>query len=166
MRRFYRANNGGVAIEFALLVLPFLLVIIATVELGAKSLIQADLDRVLTEVTSNLSYRTNDADDGRAYIEEVVCNIGGPLLDCSEIDVGATVVSGRLFDYRDRSLAGLWSLGCGGDTVLIEMTYAYQDFIVPFAVADVVEGVSGKRYRARAVIRREPILTGSGVCAR
>jgi Flp pilus assembly pilin Flp len=166
LRRFYRANTGGVAIEFALLVLPFLLVIVATVELGAKSLIQADLDRVLTEVTSNLSYRTNDADDGRAYIEDVVCNISGPLLDCSEIDVGATVVSGRLFDYRDRSLAGLWSLGCGGDTVLIEMTYAYQDFIVPFAVADVVEGVGGKQYRARAVIRREPILTGSGVCAR
>lgn len=152
-------------IEFALLVVPFLLVIIATVELGAKSLIQADLDRVLTEVTTNLSYRSNDAEDAREYIDSVICSTSGPMLDCTAIDIGAVVVSGRLFDYRNQSLSGSWALGCGGDTVLVEMTYAYQDFIVPFAVADVVEVAGAKRYRSRAVIRREPILSGAGSCA-
>jgi Flp pilus assembly pilin Flp len=165
LRRFSRGVGGGVAIEFALLVLPFILVIVAIVELGAKSLIQADLDRVLTEVTTNLSYRSNDANDAREYIDDMVCGISSPLMDCSEIDLGATVVAGRLFDYRNRSLAGLWTLGCGGDTVLVEMTYAYQDFLVPFAVADVVEVAGEKRYRSRAVIRREPILSGAGACA-
>jgi Flp pilus assembly protein TadG len=165
LQRFSRATGGGVAVEFALLVLPFLMVIIAIVELGAKSLIQADLDRVLTEVTSNLSYRSNNAADAREYIDSVICSTSGPLLDCGGIDIGAVVVSGRLFNYRNQSLAGSWTLGCGGDTVLIEMTYAYQDFLIPFAVADVVEVGGQKRYRSRTVIRREPILSGAGACA-
>lgn len=164
LRRFLRASAGGVAIEFALLVTPFVFLIAGTVELGAKSLLQADLDRVLTEVTSDLSSRATDAAKASDFIQTTVCGISGPLLDCNQIDIGATVVTGRLFDYRNRSLAGLWSLGCAGDTVLIEMTYAYQDFIMPFAIADVVEVAGTKRYRARAVIRREPILTGPDAC--
>lgn len=164
-RRFIRASAGGVAIEFALLVVPFILIVGGIVELGAKSLLQADLDRVLTEVTSELSSRAATATNASEFIATTVCGIAGPMLDCNQIDIGATVVSGRLFDYRNQSLAGLWSLGCAGDTVLIEVTYAYQDFIVPFAVADVVTVEGQKRYRARSVIRREPILTGAGACA-
>lgn len=163
--KFVRACAGGVAIEFALLVTPFIFLIGGTVELGAKSLLQADLDRVLTEVTADLSSRATAATKPADFIKTAVCGIAGPMLDCNQLDIGATVVTGRLFDYRNRSLAGMWSLGCAGDTVLIEMTYTYQDFIMPFAIADVVEVAGKKRYRARAVIRREPILTGPGACA-
>lgn len=166
MRKFVGDSSGAAAIEFALLVVPYILILGATIELGAKSLLQSELDRVLTEVTSVLSSRATAATKASDFIESTVCSIANSMLDCSQIDVGATVVSGRLFDYRDRSLAGTWNLGCAGDTVLIEVTYAYQDFILPFAVADVMSLEGGKRYRARSVIRREPILTGPGACAR
>lgn len=166
MRAFVGGSAGSVAIEFALLVVPYILILGAIIELGAKSLLQSDLDRVLTEVTSVLSSRATIAANAGEFIESTVCAIASPMLDCSQIDIGATVVNGRLFDYRNQSLAGIWSLGCGGDTVLIEVTYAYQDFILPFAVADVVSVDGEKRYRARSVIRREPILTGPGACAR
>ena len=165
LRGFIGATAGGVAIEFALLVTPFIFILAGTVELGAKSLLQADLDRVLTEVTAELSFRATTATNSAEFMTATVCGIAGPMLDCDQLDIGATVVIGRLFNYRDQSLAGLWNLGCAGDTVLIEMTYAYQDFIVPFAVADVVTVAGQKRYRARSVIRREPILTGAGACA-
>lgn len=166
LRRFSCASAGSVAIEFALLVTPFIFILVGTVELGVKSLLQADLDRVLTEVTSELSSRATAATKPGEFITTTVCGIAGPMLDCNQINIGATVVSGRLFDYRDKSLAGLWSLGCAGDVVLIEMTYEYHDFILPFAIADVVTVAGEKRFRARSVIRREPILTGAGACPR
>lgn len=165
MRAFIGCNAGAAAIEFALLVVPYILILGATIELGAKSLLQSELDRVLTEVTSVLSSRATTATKASDFVESTVCGIASPIFDCSQIDIGATVVSGRLFDYRNQSLSGMWSLGCAGDTVLIEVTYAYQDFILPFAVADVVAVGDEKRYRARSVIRREPILTGAGACA-
>jgi Flp pilus assembly pilin Flp len=165
LRRFAAQQGGTTAIEFAMLAGPFLLILVATVELGVKSFIQAELDRVLTEVSTNLSLLANDASEARAYVDSTVCGISGPLLDCGQLDFGATRVTGRLFDYRNSSLSGLWNLGCGGDTVLVELTYAYEDIIVPFAVADVVEVSGAKRYRSRAVLRREPILSGAGTCS-
>ena len=166
MRAFATESAGSAAIEFALLILPYLLIVGATIELGVKSLLQSDLDRVLTEVTSVLSSRATATPNARDFIEDTLCDIARPMLDCSQLDIGATVVSGRLLDHRNQSLAGLWNLGCAGDTVLIEVTYSYQDFVLPMAVADVVTVAGEKRYRARSVIRREPILTGAGACAR
>ena len=135
IRRFIRNERGATAIEFALLVGPFLLVVLASIEIGIKAFIQADLDRMLTELTSDLSMTFNDAEDAADYITTTACDRASLLLDCNELDVGATVVDGRLFDYRNASLSGTWDVGCPGDTVIIELTYGYFDVLFPFAIA-------------------------------
>ena len=163
---FARNTAGATAIEFAILVVPFLMVLLASVDIGVKAFIQGDLDRVLEDVTNNLLLKANETPSASKYKEEFLCGILGPLLNCNDIDIGATVVVGRLFDYRNQSLSGLWSLGCGGDTLLVEVTYPYQQTIAPFAIADIVEVNGQKRFRSRAVLRREPILTGAGACSR
>ena len=165
IRRFIRNERGATAIEFALLVGPFLLVVLASIEIGIKAFIQADLDRMLTELTSDLSMTFNDAEDAADYITTTACDRASLLLDCNELDVGATVVDGRLFDYRNASLSGTWDVGCPGDTVIIELTYGYFDVLFPFAIADIVQVDGAKRYRSRAVLRREPILAGNDNCA-
>lgn len=166
LKQFLHHTVGATAIEFAILVLPFLLVLLASVDLGVKAFIQGDLDRVLEDVTNNLALKANEATSASKYKDEFLCGILGPLLRCDELDLGATVVVGRLFDYRNKPLSGLWSLGCGGDTVLVELTYPYEQNIAPFAIADIVEVGGQKRFRSRAVLRREPILTGAGACSR
>lgn len=164
LKSFSSDRRASTAIEFAILAAPFLLVILATVELGIKSFTQAEVDRVLGEVTTYLSITASDSEDSEAFIETTLCAIAGPLLDCSRLEIGSVVVSGRLFDYRDRSLAGEWTLGCGGDVILIELTYPYADLMIPFAIADTVVLADGKHYRSRAVLRREPLLAGAGSC--
>ncbi|MBU1304116.1 MAG: pilus assembly protein [Alphaproteobacteria bacterium] len=163
---FLHNAAGATAIEFAILVMPFLVILLASVDLGVNAFIQGDLDRVLEDVTYNLSIKASDATSASKYKEDYLCGILGPLLNCSKLDIGATVVVGRLFDYRNQSLFGLWSLGCGGDTIIVEITYPYQQAIVPFAIADIVEVNGQKSFRSRAVVRREPILTGAGACSR
>lgn len=166
LKTFFRDGRASTAIEFALLAGPFLAVVLATIELGIKSFTQAEVDRVLGEVTTYLSITASDAEDAKAFIDSTLCGIAGPLLDCSRVDIGSAVVSGRLFDYRDTSLSGQWSLGCGGDVILIELTYPYTDLLFPFAIADIVTAQDGQRYRSRAVLRREPLLAGAGACVR
>lgn len=163
-RNFLKDGRASTAIEFALLVGPFLLVVLATVELGVKSFTQAEVDRVLGEVTTYLSITASDSKDAKEFIDGTLCGIAGPLLDCNKIDLGSAVVSGRLFDYRNRSLSGAWNLGCGGDVILIELTYPYTDLLFPFAIADIVTVADEKRYRSRSVLRREPLLAGAGAC--
>ncbi len=161
LRRFFKDRRGATAVEFALLAGPFLLILMASVELGIKSFIQSDLDRVLSEVTSNLSMNDRDVETSESYINQRICAIAGPLINCGEIEVGSAVVTGRLFDYRNQSLSGRWNVGCGGDVILIELTFKYFDIMFPFAVADIVTVNGEKRYRSRVVVRREPILSGS-----
>ncbi|MGP1665066.1 MAG: hypothetical protein ACTS5I_03945, partial [Rhodanobacter sp.] len=143
----------------------FLVIMLASVELGIKAFIQADLDRVLTEVATNLSVSESDAENSRDYVNAQICAMAGPLIDCHELSIGAKVVSGRLFDYRNQSLSEQWNVGCAADVVIVELTYSYFDIILPFAIADIVEVNGIKRYRSRAVLRREPILAGSHACA-
>lgn len=164
LKNFLQNLRASTAIEFALLAGPFLLVVLATVELGVKSFTQAEVDRVLGEVTTYLSITASDSEDAKDFIDSTLCGIAGPLLDCSRIDVGSVVVSGRLFDYRNRSLSGEWDLGCGGDVILVELTYPYTDLLFPFAIADIVTVADGQRYRSRSVLRREPLLAGAGAC--
>lgn len=164
LRRFFANQLGATAVEFAILAGPFFLIMFASVELGIKSFIQADLDRVLSEVTSTMSMNDSSAEDAEDYVNERVCAIAGPLINCHQLDVGAVVVTGRLFNYSNSSLSGQWNIGCGGDVVLFEMTYPYTDIMFPFAVADIVQVNGVKRYRSRAVVRREPILAGRSSC--
>ncbi|WP_171015741.1 TadE/TadG family type IV pilus assembly protein [Devosia sp. FKR38] len=165
LRGFALANAGATAVEFALLLLPFLLVLLASTDVGVKAFIQGDLDRVLEEATNNLALKANEASSASKYKEYFLCGALGPLLNCDDLEIGATVVGGRLFDYRNKPLSGLWSLGCGGDTVLVELTYPYEQIIAPFAIADIIEVEGKKRFRSRAVVLREPILTGAGACS-
>lgn len=165
MRRFFGNERGATAVEFALLVGPFLLIVLASIDLGIKAFIQADLDRLLTELSADVSLAFSDAEDSSEYLATKVCSGASLLLDCDNLAVGATVVEGRLYDYRNASLEGTWNLGCPGDTLILEVTYAYFDIILPFAVADIVTVGDTRRYRSRAVLRREPILAGGSNCA-
>ncbi|WP_404403128.1 TadE/TadG family type IV pilus assembly protein [Pelagibacterium halotolerans] len=164
-KRWLGDEAASTAIEFAILLWPFLLVLAGTVELGVKSFIQAELDRALGDTAATLSILASDAYDSQAFVEDTLCSMSGPVLDCNALEIGAVVVAGRLFDYRNLSLSGQWNPGCGGDVIIIELTYPYRDIIIPLAIADIVETEEGKRYRSRTVLRREPVLSGSRACS-
>jgi Flp pilus assembly pilin Flp len=163
--RFLRQASGSTAIEFALLVLPFLLCVFAMLEVGYKALVQAELDRMLTDVMSDIALRSVGEATAANYVNGVICaRFPSSLITCSEVLLGAQKVDGRLINYRSQTIGGRWSPGCGGDTVLVELTYPLINITNPIVIADIVT-IDGKDYyRSRGIVRREPVFSDGASC--
>ncbi|MDP3527001.1 MAG: hypothetical protein Q8S27_20700, partial [Hoeflea sp.] len=156
------SESGSVAVEFSILALPFFLTVFTILFVVYHSLVQSELDRAAGSIASQIAIQANQSPTSADFLSAGTCSQHiGPLLDCGRLSLGATKVTGRLLDYRNKLIGGsTWSLGCAGDTVLVELSYPVASFITPVVIADVIEVGEQKVYRSRAVIRREPIITG------
>lgn len=163
--KFKRDDCGATAVEFALVAGPFFLLLIASIELSLKTLVQTQLDNQLYDFAMTLS-REDDAGVSKAeYKTNVICGSSkSPLLDCAAIKMGADAFPNnvRFFPIRNNIFADEWNTGCAGSTVIVELLYPITHILVPFAVADVVSYEGDPHFRSRGVIRREPLLSGTG----
>jgi Flp pilus assembly pilin Flp len=159
-------EDGSVAIEFSMLALPFFLTVLTILFVAYHSLVQSELDRATAAIAREIAVQANDAPTSADYLSQGTCAKHlGALINCAKLKLGATTVPGRLFTFRQQPIGGkMWSLGCANDTVLIELNYPVASFISPIVIADVVTMDGVEYYRSRAVIRREPVVTGSGSC--
>lgn len=167
LQTFKNAQRGSTTVEFAILVIPFLATMFATIELSYKSFVQTALDNNLYVAASQISITGFDQDTPEKFIEEYVCvDLSAVLLRCEDVEIGVKKIptSGRLSQYRDQSIVGEWDLGCSYDALLVELNYPIKDISHPIAVADIVYRDGKKYYRSRGVVRREPLLTGPGAC--
>lgn len=164
--QFKDDESGGVAIEFSILALPFFLLIFATLGLVYHALVQSELDRAITSIASDIALRATDAKTSALYLSDGACSqFVGAFLDCDRIKLGASTVTGRMIGYKDTVFGNTsWNLGCAGDTVILELTYPYAELITPVVIADLVKKDGQTYYRSRAVVRREPIVTGAAAC--
>ncbi len=164
--RFRHNEDAGVAVEFSILALPFFILIFATVGLAYHSLVQSELDRAMTSISAEIAIRATEAKTSASYLNSGACEkFVGAMLRCSDIRLGAMIVTGRMISHKDTVIGNSsWNLGCAGDTLILELTYPYVELITPVVVADLVEQGGQTYYRSRAVVRREPIVTGAGAC--
>ncbi|WP_175616910.1 TadE family protein [Rhizobium sp. RU33A] len=154
------------AIEFSILAIPFFAMIFAIIEVGYHALIQSELDRATTTIAQHISSFAHAEPTSSDYLAKGPCkDYVGSVLDCTKLRLGATEVEGRMVDFRNMIIgSSVWSLGCAGDTVIIELTYPYTELVSPIVIADVVNDNGGEYYRSRAVIRREPMFAGGSEC--
>ncbi|MGB6230800.1 MAG: TadE/TadG family type IV pilus assembly protein [Litorimonas sp.] len=165
--RFRRQTSGAVALEFAMLSVPFLAMIFGIMEVAFKTMVQTELDNKLYYIASDISKVAFDQDDSAQFMMDALCDQTGTFFTtCSDIEIGVQVVStdSRLVQYRETSAIGTWELGCAYDTLLVELNYPVSNFLHPIVVADVVERDGEKYYRSRGVIRREPLLSNGSTC--
>lgn len=164
--RLFQEESGSVAIEFAILALPFMTLLFSIVSIGYHALLQSELDRTATSIALQVSINANKQPTSADFISNAACAKQlGTLVSCTDLRLGATTVVGRMFDYRNVILGNkTWNLGCAGDTVIIELTYPFQQLLTPIVIADIVTDGSKKYYRSRAVIKREPVIVGEGSC--
>lgn len=163
---FIQDEKGSVAVEFSILALPFFLIILTILFIGYHSLVQSELDRATASIAREIAVEANAAPTSAEYLSTSACSKHlGALINCSKLKMGATTVPGRLYTLRNQPISGkMWALGCAGDTVLIELNYPVASFISPIVIADVIMMDGIEYYRSRTVVRREPVVTGSGSC--
>ncbi len=132
-RRRPGADSGVAAIEFALVIVPFLYLCVSIAEVGATVLAQTTLDNAVAAVAGDISNGTVTAQSGALSAEEIRTRICGQgslpflskatcgtrlLVDLRSIASGDTVPSAILDGAVNASAFTSSSLG-GSDIVLV-----------------------------------------------
>lgn len=164
-RKFFKDQSGASAVEFSIIAIPLFMTIFANLELGVKSIQQAELDSKMSAIASDIGLSAQPATSAQSYINQTLCReIRTTMLNCSKVTIGAVIVpnSARMINLQNQSIIGQWELGCKGETVLVELNYPVTSVSHPVVIGDIVKRGNSKFYRSRAVIRREPVLAAKG----
>ena len=167
IKYFAKSEDGASAVEFALVAPIFFLMLIATMEIALKTMMQAQLDQVMFRTTMQLSIEEDMSVSKADYKANVVCPGNSlVLLDCGQVQFGVAAISTNtaLFSssLTNGSVASEWSTGCGGSNVIVEFLYPMPNILLDFGIVDQVTHNGEPHMRSRGMARREPVLSGSG----
>ena len=172
IRRFFKANRGAVAVEFAIILLPFLVMMFATVELGMVFMTSSTLQNATDEAARRI--RTGEfqaTSTSKAQFKTLVCNSMSWLKNSCAANLNVDVQTFSSFggiggaaaidptNYNPNNTC--WSAGQAGDIVLVRTYYQWQIF-TPFLDQSLVNmgNGSGKRLiTGAASFRNEPWST-------
>lgn len=163
--KFSSGEEGAAAVEFALVAPIFFLLIFSTMEIGLKTLVQSDLDHAMYRTAMQLAIDEDVVVSKAEYKQRFVCDPATfSTLDCDRISFGveALATNSRIRGRFNEVFVDRWNTGCGGSNLIVEFAYPSPDILLPFGIADMIT-IGGDNYiRSRGLIRREPVLTGSG----
>lgn len=172
LQRFLKANRGAVAVEFAIVLLPFLVLMFATVELGmvfmTSSTLQNATDEAARRIRTGEFQATNTT---KAQFKSLVCQnmswLSGGCPTNLAVDVqtfsnfggigGAAAIDPTNYNPNNTC----WSAGQAGDIVLVRTYYKWKIF-TPFLDQSLVNMGNGSGMRlitAAASFRNEPWST-------
>jgi Flp pilus assembly protein TadG len=128
-RNFIKNRKGSAAIEFAILALPFLVVIFAIVEIAIMYFVDSGLDAALHKAVRQVRVGTaKTASWDITKFKDVICSDLSYSFSCSSsIKVRATVISDMNSVTRASGISGGvlsvtedFNLGSSGDYILIQ----------------------------------------------
>lgn len=144
---------------------PLFAGLLGIIELSYKSLQQTELDNALNAIAGRMSINNFDSSDSIEYLRDEFCpDVGTTFLKCSQLELGIEVLVNDFHTYRNTNIVGTWNMGCTNDPIMIELNYPVTNAVHPIVIADIVQRGDDNYFRSRTVIRREPLLTGSGSC--
>ena len=184
VRRFGSARQGVVAIEIALLGLPFFLLIIGVVVVGFMMFCHSTLDYATQRASRQIMVGTPQSQSMSVgtFTTQVMCPfLPSPLFDCSKVVINLKVVPETWeptawYGYVNASQTGLtmpalsnaqnsFCLGAGNSYQLLEVLYPLPVYLSVFGTASTV--VQNKFViMSTAAFKNEPFqgagATGSG----
>ena len=126
-------RRGATALEFALVAVPFLTLILGTMEVGYDLFVQAVLDAAVEHAARGVqtgSQQGTSGESGGNFAAAAICPAISGLLDCTELVVAvAPVPSGSNYANNPnlltlaKALSGTICTGTGGQMMLIEAWY-------------------------------------------
>lgn len=161
--RFSRAEDGATAVEFALVAIPFLMLIFAMIELGLVFLVSLTLENAVIDVgrtirTGELQTSGGTADSFKTAVCDKMSWLGSGCAGALSIDV-------RTFaDFASSNTSATnptmpdtmaWNPGAAGSIVLIRAYYAWP--LVTPLMRTGLQSANGKRIiYAAAAFANEP----------
>ena len=170
--RFRKASDGSAPVEFAIVAIPFFILLFALIEIALAFFASQYLETAAAQAARQImTGRAQAANfDQSAFIRAVCVNVE-PMMNCSGIKVdvqtvanfGAANMGGP--DRADGTNAPIYSntyrQGTGGDIVVVKVYYEWPVMVPTFGLA-IGDLPNGKRLlQATAVFRNEPFPTSS-----
>ncbi|MCZ0736033.1 TadE/TadG family type IV pilus assembly protein [Phreatobacter sp. AB_2022a] len=172
VKRFGRMADGSTTVEFALIAMPFFVLLFGLVEIALTFFASQLLETATADAARQiLTGRAQAASFDRAAFANAVCGNFKVLLDCSGVVVDVQKVAS--FDAANTSgparnsdgtvnYSGTgYAPGAGGDIVMVKVYYEWPVMVPTFGLA-AGDLPNGKRLlQATAVFRNEPFPTSS-----
>lgn len=170
--RFLKQRDGAAAIEFALIAIPFFLILTATVQTAIVFMAQQELETV-TEQASRLVLTNQASSMTQSQFAAQVCAVPGAMImfNCSKFMVnvqnygtgtsfsGATTTAPTLTFDKTGNVTNTWAFNPGGvgSIVVVQIMYQWPIFLKPFGynLANLSNG--NRLLLATAVFRNEPL---------
>lgn len=170
--RFLKQRDGAAAMEFALIAIPFFLIILATVQTAIVYMAQQDLETV-AEQASRLILTNQASSLTQSQFATQVCQVPGAtiLFKCSNFMVnvqnygtgtsfsGASTAAPTLTFDKNGNVTNTWAFSPGGvgSIVVVQLMYQWPIFLRPFSY-NLSNLSNGNRLLiATAVFRNEPL---------
>lgn len=162
MRRFMRDTDGGVAIEFGAVMMPFTIVVIGTIEVMLAFFSATMVENAIAEASRVIrTGQIQDESDQQAAFRKIVCE-KAIVINCEKLIMNVKSFGG----YEDASLIDPASklssddqdfdAGDASDIVVAQLAYDYH-FVTPM-LGRLLPGAFGDdmRISAATVIKNEP----------
>ena len=158
--RFLKNKSGAVAIEFALVSLPFLIVLFAIIETGYVLLTQMIVEGATADASRQVRVGTvQQSADPLTQFRDTLCENTFALVTCADLVVDVqTFATFPDVDAlppvpEDNAVPPTFDASTPGRIVLVRVGYQW-DWITPLLQAQVTPG--GQRFIASAIFRVEP----------
>lgn len=163
MKKWFYRSDGAAAIEFSLLVLPFMLLTLGTIEISLM-LLSASIVESATDSASRL-IRTGEfqqsSGDPELLFYNALCSYTGVLVDCNDMLVEAMIVdsyadyTSPTYDSDGVMIPQGFDVGGSGDKVIIRVAWGYK-MLTPL-VGAILNGSDGvTQFISTIVLQTEP----------
>ncbi len=163
INRWKKKKDGSAAIEFSLLLLPYMLLSLGIMELSLMFM-SASLLEGATDSAARL-IRTGQIQQGTADPETVfrdaLCNYAVVLIDCNSMIIEVTTLNNYTdytaptYDADGNMISSGFNAGGSNDKVLIRVAYSYS-MITPL-VGPLLNGPNGStQFISTIVLQTEP----------
>ena len=162
LRDFSQRDDGATAVEFAMIAIPFFMLLLVIFDTAAMLFTDISLQNGVHQTARLI--RTGQVQTqsiSQTRFREILCDNVASYLDCSKIKLYITKSSTPTFANRTNMMAAddktpeRWEVGAASEWVLVQVSYDWKLFVPKFSMVDNA-GSGKRRLTAGALFRNEP----------
>ena len=163
-QRFIRQKDGTTAIEFSLLLLPYMMISLAIIELSllfaSASLLEGATDSAARMIKTGELQQSGAADPEGSF-RTALCQFAVVLIDCNDVIIEVSPITsfadytGPTLDADGNVVTSGFNAGGSNDIVMVRVAYTYT-MMTPF-VGPLLNGTDGETlFVSTVVMQTEP----------
>ncbi len=163
LRKWRKRDDGSTAIEFSMLLMPYLMLCFGIIELSlmftSASLLEGATDSAARLIRTGQLQQ--DGGDPETLFRDALCDFAVVLIDCDDMVIEVTTLdsygdyTAPVFDGDGNMVSQGFSAGGSNDRVLVRVAYRYA-MITPL-VGPLLNGADGSTlFMSTVVLQTEP----------